>query len=145
MAQCQPNEEWVSRVVTDLVIGARLKFSERGSHLLKGLPLGFAVMKIAVEILGDLSAAIEALLWFGSATVRLKERNRLKRGLGTGFADDPKALFLVIYKQSRWNAGWNRGTACDHWWAVFGRLRHGAVQQRCTDGLAGAVTSARSR
>ena len=86
MAQCQPNEEWVSRVVTDLVIGARLKFSERGSHLLKGLPLGFAVMKIAVEILGDLSAAIEALLWFGSATVRLKERNRLKRGLGTGFA-----------------------------------------------------------
>jgi hypothetical protein len=62
-------------------------------------------MKIAVEILGDLSAAIAALLWFGSASVRLKERNKLKRGLGTGFADDPKALFLMIYKQSRWNAG----------------------------------------
>ncbi len=38
MAQCQPNEVWVSRVVTDLVAGAGLKFSERGSHELKGLP-----------------------------------------------------------------------------------------------------------
>src|SRR5262249_57893914 len=28
MAQCQPNEVWVSRVVTDLVAGAGLKFSE---------------------------------------------------------------------------------------------------------------------
>ncbi len=38
MAQCKPNEVWVSRVVTDLVAGAGLKFSERGSHELKGLP-----------------------------------------------------------------------------------------------------------
>jgi class 3 adenylate cyclase len=38
MAQCEPNEVWVSRVVTDLVAGAGLKFSERGSHELKGLP-----------------------------------------------------------------------------------------------------------
>jgi len=38
MAQCQPDEVWVSRVVTDLVAGAGLKFSERGSHELKGLP-----------------------------------------------------------------------------------------------------------
>lgn len=38
MAQCQPDEVWVSRVVTDLVVGAGLKFSERGSHELKGLP-----------------------------------------------------------------------------------------------------------
>ena len=38
MAQCQPNEVWVSRVVTDLVAGAGLKFSERGSHALRGLP-----------------------------------------------------------------------------------------------------------
>jgi class 3 adenylate cyclase len=36
MAQCHPNEVWVSRVVTDLVAGAGLKFSERGSHPLKG-------------------------------------------------------------------------------------------------------------
>ncbi len=38
MAKCPPNEVWVSRVVTDLVAGAGLKFSERGSHELKGLP-----------------------------------------------------------------------------------------------------------
>lgn len=38
MAQCRSNEVLVSRVVTDLVAGAGLKFSERGSHELKGLP-----------------------------------------------------------------------------------------------------------
>jgi class 3 adenylate cyclase len=38
MAQSQPDEVLVSRVVTDLVAGAGLKFSERGSHELKGLP-----------------------------------------------------------------------------------------------------------
>jgi pimeloyl-ACP methyl ester carboxylesterase len=38
MAQSQPSEVLVSRVVTDLVAGAGLRFSERGSHELKGLP-----------------------------------------------------------------------------------------------------------
>jgi class 3 adenylate cyclase len=38
MAQSQPCEVLVSRVVTDLVAGAGLKFAERGSHELKGLP-----------------------------------------------------------------------------------------------------------
>jgi len=38
MAQSQPSEVLVSRVVTDLVAGAGLKFAERGSHDLKGLP-----------------------------------------------------------------------------------------------------------
>jgi pimeloyl-ACP methyl ester carboxylesterase/class 3 adenylate cyclase len=38
MSQSQPSEVLVSRVVTDLVAGAGLKFSERGSHELKGLP-----------------------------------------------------------------------------------------------------------
>jgi class 3 adenylate cyclase/alpha-beta hydrolase superfamily lysophospholipase len=38
MAQSQPSEVLVSRVVTDLVAGAGLKFVERGSHELKGLP-----------------------------------------------------------------------------------------------------------
>ena len=38
MAQSQPTEVLVSRVVTDLVAVAGLKFSERGSHELKGLP-----------------------------------------------------------------------------------------------------------
>jgi class 3 adenylate cyclase/pimeloyl-ACP methyl ester carboxylesterase len=38
MAQSQSSEVLVSRVVTDLVAGAGLTFSERGSHELKGLP-----------------------------------------------------------------------------------------------------------
>jgi pimeloyl-ACP methyl ester carboxylesterase len=38
MAQSQPTEVLVSRVVTDLVAGAGLKFTDRGSHELKGLP-----------------------------------------------------------------------------------------------------------
>ncbi len=38
MAQCQSSEVLVSRVVTDLVAGAGLKFSERGAYELKGLP-----------------------------------------------------------------------------------------------------------
>jgi pimeloyl-ACP methyl ester carboxylesterase len=38
MAQSGSNEVLVSRVVTDLVAGAGLKFAERGSHELKGLP-----------------------------------------------------------------------------------------------------------
>jgi class 3 adenylate cyclase len=38
LAQSQPGEVLVSRVVTDLVAGAGLQFAERGSHKLKGLP-----------------------------------------------------------------------------------------------------------
>jgi class 3 adenylate cyclase len=38
MAQSQSSEVLVSRVVTDLVAGAGLKFEQRGSHELKGLP-----------------------------------------------------------------------------------------------------------
>ena len=38
MAHCESGEVLVSRVVTDLVAGAGLKFSERGSYELKGLP-----------------------------------------------------------------------------------------------------------
>jgi class 3 adenylate cyclase len=38
MAQSQLGEVIVSRVVTDLVAGTGLKFTERGSHELKGLP-----------------------------------------------------------------------------------------------------------
>jgi pimeloyl-ACP methyl ester carboxylesterase len=38
MAQSQSCEVLVSRVVTDLVAGAGLKFTERGAHELKGLP-----------------------------------------------------------------------------------------------------------
>jgi class 3 adenylate cyclase len=38
MAQSQPDEVLFSRVVTDLVAGAGLKFRERGSYELEGLP-----------------------------------------------------------------------------------------------------------
>jgi hypothetical protein len=38
MALSQSSKVLVSRVVTDLVAEAGLKFSERGSHELKGLP-----------------------------------------------------------------------------------------------------------
>jgi class 3 adenylate cyclase len=38
MGRCRPSEVLVSRVVTDLVAGAGLKFSNRGPHELKGLP-----------------------------------------------------------------------------------------------------------
>jgi len=38
MAQSQAGEVLVSRVITDLVAGAGLKLTERGSHELKGLP-----------------------------------------------------------------------------------------------------------
>jgi hypothetical protein len=38
MAQAGPDEVLVSRVVTDLVAGAGLKFFDRGTHQLKGLP-----------------------------------------------------------------------------------------------------------
>ena len=39
MAQSQSDEVLVSRVVTDLVAGAGLKFSERGTYELKGFPV----------------------------------------------------------------------------------------------------------
>jgi class 3 adenylate cyclase len=38
MAQARADEVLVSRVVTDLVAGAGLRFSERGAHEFKGLP-----------------------------------------------------------------------------------------------------------
>ena len=38
MAQSRPDEVLVSRVVSELVAGAGLKFTDRGSYELKGLP-----------------------------------------------------------------------------------------------------------
>lgn len=64
-------------------------------------------VRLSLEILSEFCAAIAALLGFGSASIRLKERD-VKRGLGSGFADDPRALLQVIYKQTRWNA-WAAG------------------------------------
>ena len=59
-------------------------------------------MKEAFEILGELCAAVAAL-WFVSARIRLKERKVVRLGLG-GAMDDPRALMLMVYEQSRWSA-----------------------------------------
>jgi hypothetical protein len=48
-------------------------------------------------------AAAAAMLWFASASVRLKKRNSIRRGLESRF-DDPKILLLLVYKQIRWRA-----------------------------------------
>jgi hypothetical protein len=48
-------------------------------------------------------AAAAAVLWFASASIRLKKQNTMRRGLESDF-DDPKAVVLMIYKQSRWSA-----------------------------------------
>jgi class 3 adenylate cyclase/pimeloyl-ACP methyl ester carboxylesterase len=50
MALSSPGEVLVSRVVTDLVAGARLKFSERGSHELKGLPGRWDLFAASAEL-----------------------------------------------------------------------------------------------
>lgn len=60
-------------------------------------------MKQALEVLSESSAAIAALLWFMSARVRLRKRRRVRRGLATG-TDDPHALLVMVYEQSRWSA-----------------------------------------
>jgi hypothetical protein len=60
-------------------------------------------MKIWCEALSELCAAAAAFLWFVSARIRLKRRNDMRRGLESGF-EDPKAVLLLIYRQSRWSA-----------------------------------------
>jgi class 3 adenylate cyclase len=37
-ACAQPGEVWVSRTVTDLVAGSGINFTDRGEHLLRGVP-----------------------------------------------------------------------------------------------------------
>lgn len=60
-------------------------------------------MKHLFEFMSEGCAAVAAILWFASASVRLKKRNVIRRGLESGF-DDPKVLLLLVYKQSRWSA-----------------------------------------
>jgi hypothetical protein len=60
-------------------------------------------MKPALEILSETFAAVAAILWFISARIRLKERRIVRQGLASA-ADDPKALLLLVYKQSQWSA-----------------------------------------
>jgi hypothetical protein len=60
-------------------------------------------MKHLCEFMSEGCAAAAAMLWFASASVRLKKRNVIRRGLESGF-DDQKEVLLLVYKQSRWSA-----------------------------------------
>jgi hypothetical protein len=60
-------------------------------------------MKQILESFSEFSAIAAAVLWFMSARVRMRKRNNLSRGLSAGL-DDPKALLLLIYRQSRLSA-----------------------------------------
>jgi hypothetical protein len=60
-------------------------------------------MKLLCEMVAESSAAIAAVLWFVSASFRLKKRKNVRRGLESGI-DDPKAMLVLIYQQSRWSA-----------------------------------------
>ena len=62
-----------------------------------------AGMKRLCELMSEGGAAAAAVLWFVSASIRLKRPNRIRHGLETGI-DDPKALLIMVYKQSRWSA-----------------------------------------
>jgi hypothetical protein len=67
------------------------------------LIIGLQHVKQALEALSETSAAAAAILWFMSARVRMKKRGIIGNGLSSGI-DDPKALLLLVYQQSRWNA-----------------------------------------
>jgi hypothetical protein len=60
-------------------------------------------IKETLEILGEISAATAAILWFLSARVRLTRRDTAKRGLANG-VDAPKALLRLVYQQSQRSA-----------------------------------------
>jgi hypothetical protein len=60
-------------------------------------------MKYLCEFMSESGAAVAAVLWFVSASIRLKKPNRIRQGLESGF-DDPKAILVMVYKQSRWSA-----------------------------------------
>jgi class 3 adenylate cyclase len=48
-AMAEPSDIWVSRTVTDLVVGSSIGFSDRGSHTLKGVPGSWALYAVTDE------------------------------------------------------------------------------------------------
>ena len=60
-------------------------------------------MKHLCEFMSEGCAAAAAVLWFVSASMRLKKPNRIGQRLG-GSLDNPKAVLMMVYKQSRWSA-----------------------------------------
>jgi hypothetical protein len=81
----------------------------------QGLPLASAItitalastargdMRYLCEFMSEGCAAGAAVLWFVSASIRLKKPQGIRRGLASGF-DDPKAVLIMVYRQSRWSA-----------------------------------------
>ena len=55
-------------------------------------------------------AAAAAVLWFLSASIRLKKPKRIRHGLESGL-DDPGAILIMVYMQSRWRAAVAAGLA----------------------------------
>jgi hypothetical protein len=60
-------------------------------------------MKHLCEFMSEGCAAAAAVLWFVSASLRLKKPNRIRRGLSGGL-DDLEAVPIMVYKQSRRSA-----------------------------------------
>jgi hypothetical protein len=60
-------------------------------------------MKHLCEFTSEGWAAAAAVLWFVSASIRLKKPNKIRHGLESGL-DDPKAILTMVYKQSQWSA-----------------------------------------
>jgi len=60
-------------------------------------------MKYRCEFISEGWAATAAALWFVSASIRLNKPSRIRLGLDSGL-DDPKALLVMVYKQSQWSA-----------------------------------------
>jgi len=56
-------------------------------------------MKYPCEFMSEGCAAAAAVLWFVSASIRLKKPNRNRRGLESGL-DDHRAVLIMVYKQS---------------------------------------------
>jgi hypothetical protein len=54
-----------------------------------------AEMKHLCEFMSEGWAAAAAVLWFVSASIRLKKPSRIRRGLESGF-DEPKAVLLLV-------------------------------------------------
>jgi len=60
-------------------------------------------VKSLFEICSEAFAVAAAMLWFGSARMRLRKRSISGKALEAR-ADDSRALLQLVYEQSRWSA-----------------------------------------
>jgi hypothetical protein len=109
MAQSQSSEVLVSRVVTDLVAGAGLKFSESGSYELKGLPGRWDLFAASLQAPQCLLLDIPRGGQISSAPE----------------ARQPATLSLTDFFQSRWSFGTR--------WIVAGAQQSRTYEEWLTD------------